>query len=265
MTLPCLLIIAGSDPSCGAGLQADIRVTTAHGCYPTAVTTALTVQNTTGVSEVHTLAPDIVAAQAGFVMTDICPAAIKIGMLGNAKVAEAVLSAVEKAKHNLGCRNIVVDTILKSTSGKPLIDDWNSSAFCSLLRAARVITPNLPEALALTGTKTNTPPEELATLLSLKFGGVSVYLKGGHAEGDTVTDLFFNAEEQHLTAMQQPRIDTPNTHGTGCCLSTSLAALLAKGHSLDRAASQANAFMHRALTNGRLYNIGHGHGPSFIC
>lgn len=265
MTFPSLLIIAGSDPSCGAGLQADIRVTTAHGCYPTAVTTALTVQNTTGVKEVHTLAPDLVAAQADFVMADICPTAIKIGMLGNAEVTEAVLSAVEKAKSDLGCRNIVVDTILKSTSGKPLIDDWNSSAFCSLLRAARVITPNLPEALALAGTETDTPPEKLATLLSLKFGGVSVYLKGGHAEGDTITDLFFNAEKQHLAAMQQPRIDTPNTHGTGCCLSTSLAALLAKGYSLDQAASQANAFMHRALTNGRLYNIGHGHGPSFIC
>lgn len=265
MTPPSLLIIAGSDPSCGAGLQADIRVATAHGCYPTVVTTALTVQNTTGVREVHTLAPDLVAAQADFVMTDICPAAIKIGMLGNAKVAEAVLSAVEKAKRNLGCRNIVVDTILKSTSGKPLIDDWKSGAFCSLLRAARVITPNLPEALALAGTETDSPPEQLATLLSLKFGGVSVYLKGGHVEGDTITDIFFNAEEQHLADMQQPRIDTPNTHGTGCCLSTSLTALLAKGHSLDQAARLANAFMHRALANGRLYKIGLGHGPSFIC
>ena len=259
---PVILTIAGSDPCCGAGLQADVRVACALGCYATCVVTAITSQNTNGVYGVWPLSAFQVAEQGRVLTDDIVPLAIKVGMLGNEEVAVEVEKIIDAVK----CDNVVVDTILKSTSGESLFDWSGGGVFERILRKARVITPNLPEAealLAADGVWKGADTDDMAGLLSRRFGGVSVYLKGGHGGGETLTDLFYNGESQTLTRLVGQRVDTRNTHGTGCCLSTSLASFLAKGFPLDEAAHRAHDFTHRALVSGSGFRLGSGHGPTF--
>ncbi len=264
---PLFLSLAGSDPSGGAGLQADIRVAQTLGCYPMAVPVALTAQSTMGVRQVWTLSPQQVTAQLTTLLDDIRPDAVKIGMLGNLQVAQAVRETLEH--YNIG--NVVTDTIMTSTSGACLLelsDETAENAFARLLMRSRVITPNIPEAAVLLGLKDDTEikadPEGAARQLSRQYGGVSVYLKGGHADGQQLTDFFFNAEDHTILRLTQPRLATNNTHGTGCVLSSALACMLAKGMALSDAAREANTFMHQALEQARDHNMGHGHGPSFV-
>ena len=256
---PVVLTIAGSDPCCGAGLQADIKVATHLGCYATSVVTALTVQNTQGVAEVWPCTAQQVAEQGRVLLDDIAPRAVKVGMLGSEEVAEAVLGIVE----SLPGADLVVDTILASTSGMPLYDDSvEGGAFGRLLSRARVITPNLPEAQKLLG-GAGVAAEEMAAVLSRKFGGTSVYLKGGHGDGTVLTDLFYNSETGALHRLDARRVDTRNTHGTGCCLSTALACFLSMGKTLDEAARLAHDFTHQSLERGKDFRLGTGHGPTF--
>lgn len=255
---PVILTIAGSDPCSGAGLQADIRVAHAIGCYATNIVTAITSQSTQGVANVWPLTPTQILAQGNILLNDVAPKSIKIGMLANDDVASAVYAVL---KHS-GCTTIVADTILSATSGKALFDDHSTKAFCKILDSASAITPNLPEAKTLLN-GADCEPEEIPLMLSRKFNGVSVYLKGGHGDGATLTDYFYNSHTGKLLPLSSARIDTQNTHGTGCCLSTALASYLALGYSLDEAARNAHDFTHRALERGRDFKLGHGHGPTF--
>lgn len=241
-TLPIVLTFAGSDPSGGAGLQADLRVMQALGCYGVSVVTALTAQSTLGVDRVWLLPSELVEQQAETLLNDIRPTAVKIGMVGNSGIAQIILRIIEK--HNL--TNIVADTILRSTSGAELYEAGGMQTFRQLLAKARVITPNLPEASAL-----------------IPLPHTSVYLKGGHAEGNIITDTFSNAEDGTTLTFTHPRVETPNTHGTGCVLSSALASFLAKSFSLNDAAAAAHSFMQQAFTQGTHLAIGHGHGPAF--
>ena len=255
---PIVLTIAGSDPCSGAGLQSDIRVAQAIGCYATNIVTAITSQNTMGVTDVWPLTQTQVLAQGSVLLKDTTPQSIKIGMLANDDVASAVYEILQ----NSHCKNIIVDTIMSATSGKALFDDNSNIAFCKIIESARVITPNLPEAKILLG-NTDHAQEDIPALLSHKFNGVSVYLKGGHGHGDTVTDFFYNSETDRLLSLSSLRINTLNTHGTGCCLSTALASYLAFGYNLDEAACKAHDFTHRALERGKHFKLGRGHGPTF--
>lgn len=254
-----LLVMAGSDPCGGAGLQADIRVAAALDCYAMGVVTALTSQNSCGVIDVWPLDSEKIKGQVTPLIGDAPIDAVKIGMLGNCETAAVVARLLDE----IGCCNVVVDTILKSTSGACLFDGGGGGAFEQVLRRAKVITPNLPEAKVLLGHDI-VSLEDAARELGDRYGGVSVYLKGGHGGGDRVTDCFYNAESGSLFSMSNSRIDSPNTHGTGCCLSTALAVFLGSGISLNEAATKANLFVNKALREGRCYMMWQGHGAAFV-
>lgn len=263
---PIFLTIAGIDPCGGAGIIADLRVAQSLGCFGMAAATALTAQDTTGVHEVWASTHEQILGQAMAVINDANPDAIKVGMLGNADAARAVCQALDASQS----RNIVVDTIMTSTSGMALFDSPDRFWFLEVMKRARIITPNLPEAFTLLGDD-KLQTESAVRKLSSLCAGASVYLKGGHAdfkaghaEGTVVVDTFYNAETDHIITLTQPRLTTQNTHGTGCTLSSALASYLALGHDLDEAARLANAFMHRALVNSRDYRLGAGSGPAFV-
>ena len=257
--IPIVLSIAGSDPSAGAGMQADLRVTHTLGCYGMGVLTAITAQSTLGVSEVWPLSRRQVAGQAEVLLGDIVPDAVKVGMLGDDDAARGVLDILER----YSLRNVVVDTIMRSSSGATLFDMAQIPLLYEIMRHASVITPNLPEAEALLGEKC-ADAETAVRRLAGKCGGVSVLLKGGHGEGGEVTDTLYNSGDDTVIQIRHPRINTPNTHGTGCVLSSALACLLAQGRLLGEAAREASSFVHEALAAGRDLTLGHGHGPAFV-
>lgn len=256
---PIFLTIAGIDPCGGAGIIADLRVAQSLGCFGMAAATALTAQDTMGVHEVWTSTYEQILGQAMAAILDARPSAIKVGMLGNAEAARAVCQALSAS----ASRNIVVDTIMKASSGAALFNSPDKQWFTEVMKQARVITPNLPEAHTMLGDD-SLQAESAVRKLSRLCSGASVYLKGGHADGSEVTDTFYNAEADRIVTLTQPRIATPNTHGTGCTLSSALASYLALGHELDDAARLANEFMHRALVNSRDYRLGAGVGPAFV-
>ena len=254
-----VLTIAGSDSGGGAGIQADIKAISALGCFATSAITAVTVQNTLGVEAVHPIPLDILRGQIEAVLSDIGTDAVKIGMLHSSEVVEVV--AVVLQKYNI--RNVVLDPVMVSTSGHRLIEE---SAIDTLRRVlipqARVITPNIPEAEILAGVKitANDQLPEVARQLS-QGGTVSVLLKAGHLTEDRLVDIFYNAEQDTITELPSARVYTPNTHGTGCTLSSALAALLAKGYELTDAARGAKEYINEAIVSGARYEIGGGHGP----
>ena len=254
-----VLTIAGSDSGGGAGIQADIKAISALGCFATSAITAVTVQNTLGVEAVHPIPLDILSGQIDAVLGDIGTDAVKIGMLHSSEVVEVVRQALDR--HNV--ENVVLDPVMVSTSGHRLIEE---SAIETLKRVqiprARVITPNIPEAEILAGVKitANDQLAEVARMLSLG-GKVSVLLKAGHLTEDRLVDIFYNAEQDTITELPSARIYTPNTHGTGCTLSSALAALLAKGYELTEAARGAKEYINQAIISGARYEIGGGHGP----
>jgi len=265
MKYPTVLTIAGSDSVGGAGIQADIKAISATGSYASSAITAVTVQNTLGVQDVFPVPPDIISAQIDSVLSDIGADAVKIGMLHNAEVIKRVRESL--LRHNIS--NIVLDPVMVSTSGHKLLED---SAIVSLaddlIPIARVITPNLPEAEILSGEAINSYTEfpRIARILSdraKKIGGrdVSVLMKAGHLQGEEVVDIFYNAEEDELIELKSKRYDTPNTHGTGCTLSSAFASFLAQGYSLNDSARNAKEYLAGAIASGSSYSIGHGHGP----
>lgn len=254
-----VLTIAGSDSGGGAGIQADIKAISAMGCYAASAITAVTVQNTIGVQAVHPIPLEILEGQIDAVLSDIGADAIKIGMLHSAEVVHLV--AVMLRKYNI--RNIVLDPVMISTSGHRLIEESAVQVIKNeLLPLARVVTPNVPEAEILIGRKIDGESDfkSVAQELSDEYG-VSVLLKAGHLSSDTLTDYFYNVEDGTLTLMPSKRVVTDNTHGTGCTLSSALAAALAKGEELTVAAQSAKSYIERAIISGAEYKIGNGHGP----
>lgn len=255
------LTIAGSDPSGGAGLQADLKTFSALGCYGMSAVVAVVDENTVGVSGVHPIPVGFVEGQIRSCLDDIGADAVKIGMLHSAELIEAVRHTLDEYPE---IENIVLDPMMVATSGDPLLEADAVGALREVLMPrARVITPNIPEAELLMGEKIGAQSElpEFARKLSAHCGGVSVLLKAGHLTERTLTDVFYNSEEDRITLLESMRLDTRNTHGTGCTLSSAFAACLAKGMSLDAAAVASKEYISEAIEAGAGYAIGHGHGP----
>lgn len=254
-----VLTIAGSDSGGGAGIQADIKAVSAMGCYAASAITAVTVQNTIGVQAVHPVPLDILEGQIDAVLSDIGADAVKIGMLHSAEVVNLVADKLQQ----YGIRNVVLDPVMVSTSGHRLIEETAVEVIKErLIPLARVLTPNVPEAEILIGRKIAGEGDfkDVAEELAGRYN-VSVFLKAGHLSEETLTDYFYNVEENSLTLLPSRRIHTRNTHGTGCTLSSALAAALARGEELTAAARSAKAYIEQAVISGSEYEIGHGHGP----
>ena len=254
-----VLTIAGSDSGGGAGIQADIKTISAMGCFATSAITAITIQNTIGVQAVHPVPLHILAGQIDAVLSDIGADAIKIGMLHSAAVVKIVAEKIGE----YGIRNVVLDPVMVSTSGHRLIEVNAVEVIKEqLLPLARVVTPNVPEAEILIGRSISGECDfqKVAKELSDRYG-VSVLLKAGHLSGDTLTDCFYHAEDDSFVWLPSKRVETKNTHGTGCTLSSAFAAALAKGMDLTTAAQTAKRYIGQAILSGAEYEIGHGHGP----
>lgn len=257
--VPAALTVAGSDSSGGAGIQADLKTFTALGVYGASVLTALTAQNTQGVSGVHAVPGAFIARQMAAVADDLAVRATKTGMLGDRATVEAVAAAI--TRHGLS--PVVVDPVMVATSGDPLLaPDAVDAVRRLMLPLATLATPNLDEAARLTGqprARTLAEAESQGRAI-LALGPGAVLVKGGHGEGDTAIDVLVrrDAAPLHLSA---PRIATVNTHGTGCTLSAAVAAFLAEGHALDDAVRRAKAFVWQALRHGAPLRVGHGGGP----
>ena len=256
-----VLSIAGSDPSGGAGIQADIKTISACGCFATTAITSIVDENTLGVTDVHPVPLRFVEGQIRSVLDDIGTDAIKIGMLHSAELVRSVKKTLDNYSH---ITNIVVDPVMVATSGDPLLEeDAVATLKDILLPRASVITPNVPEAEILLGEKIESCDQlpDAARQLSETCGRISVFMKGGHLEGADLVDYFYNGKTGELISMSSERIQTRNTHGTGCTLSSALASFLAKGASLEMAALNAKRYISGAIESGSGYEIGHGHGP----
>jgi hydroxymethylpyrimidine/phosphomethylpyrimidine kinase len=258
MSARAALTIAGSDPSGGAGIQADLKTFSALGIYGTAVITALTAQNTLGVQDVHMTPPAFVAQQLDVLVADIRLDAVKIGMLGTAEIAEAVGRFLRRENPPV----VVLDPVMVATSGDRLLTDDAVAALKGLLPLASLITPNLPEAAALLGTPIAPDLRAMRTQAAqlLVLGAQRVLLKGGHLDSaDESIDVYAGPEGGFdLTG---PRIATVNTHGTGCSLSSALAALRLTSPDWPTAARAAKRWLTGALAAADSLQIGHGHGP----
>jgi len=250
-----VLIVAGSDSGGGAGIQADLKTVSALGGFGMTAITALTAQNTLGVFGIHPVPPDFVAQQMRVVLDDIGADAIKIGMLGSAEVAEAVADVLDTVLSI----PLVLDPVMISTSGSALLDAQGTVAMRDrLIPKALLLTPNLREAEALTGlTVDSLPTMEKAADRLLGLGARNVLIKGGHLDGDELIDLLIG--EAGRAEFRHVRVDTSNTHGTGCTLASAAAAGLARGTPLHEAVSQAHDYVQRAIRNAP--GLGRGHGP----
>jgi len=248
------LTIAGSDSGGGAGLQADLKTFAAHGIYGLTAVTAVTAQNSEGVSEVAVLAPSLVAAQIDAVVTDFGAAAVKIGMVANTGIINAVAASL--VRHQL--TNVVLDTVMVAKSGARLLDDEAVTTLLErLLPLAAVVTPNALEAERLVGIRvTNADEQRLAAERIIGLGARAVIVKGGHIEGDALDVLF---DGRTFVELRAPRIESRHTHGTGCTFSAAIAARLALGDDLAHAAHAAKAYVTRAIAQAP--GLGHGHGP----
>ncbi len=262
---PVALSIAGSDPSGGAGIQADLKTFGALGAYGTCVITALTAQNTRGVSGVHVVPTDFVRLQLDTLLDDVRVDAVKIGMLASAALARTV-GAYLVPGGRLEGRHIVLDPVMVATSGARLLDDDALSAVRDLVPLADLITPNLPEAAVLLGTEPATTVaglEEQATAL-LDFGAKRVLIKGGHLDqetggGTSAVDVY--GDRDGLQRLAGERIATRNTHGTGCSLSSALAALRPRREDWVSTAREAKGWLTQALAGADTLDIGQGAGP----
>lgn len=252
------LTIAGSDPSGGAGIQADLKTFSAVGVYGTTVITALTAQNTRGVTGIHHVPPDFVSQQFDTLVEDVRIDTAKIGMLGTADLAVTVADCLSRSRPPF----VVLDPVMVATSGDRLLDEEAVSAVAALLPAVDVITPNLGEAALLTGTPPATTLAEMRTQaarLRDDLGAPQVLLKGGHLAG-AAQDLWVDADGEDL--LTAPRVQTRNTHGTGCSLSSALAGYAAlTGGDWRAAARLAKAWLTAALQHADDLDVGTGHGP----
>lgn len=258
---PTALTVAGSDPSGGAGIQADLKTFSALGAYGTAVLTALTAQNTRGVTGVHPVPAEFVAHQLHTLLDDVEVHATKLGMLGSAAVVHEVAAVLAARRPG----PVICDPVMVATSGDRLIDDEAIAAVrTELLPVADLITPNVPEAAALLDTAPATDVAELPGQAQalLGLGPGAVLLKGGHLGGDESVDVLATAAGTTVT--RRPRIATSATHGTGCTLSSAIAALAARAGGRPDwpvLVEGARDYLHRALTEGAALRIGSGHGP----
>lgn len=252
------LTIAGSDSSGGAGIQADLKTFSALGVYGASAITALTAQNTQGVEAVLVVPPDFVARQIKVVARDLKVGAVKIGMLATSEVIEAVAGALEA----LPGVPVVLDPVMVAASGDVLLDEDAIATLKSvLLPRAIVITPNLPEAAQLVGAPQASDEDEMRSQARQlkRLGAQAVLIKGGHAKGARSVDLLLDGEGE--MRLEAPRVPTKNDHGTGCTLSSAIAAELAKGASLREAAAAAKAYVTAAIATADELEIGKGRGP----
>lgn len=255
---PIALTIAGSDSSGGAGIQADLKTFSALGVYGASVITALTAQNTRGVQSIFPVTPQFVRQQLDAVMGDLAVTAVKIGMLGTADVIEAVADGLEA----WAPRFVVLDPVMVAKSGDHLLVPSAVDALRRrLVPLVTLITPNLPEAAVLLGEpevrERNRMPAAAARLQGL--GAKNVLLKGGHLEGEDSPDVLLHGGE--VSWLEGRRVPTPHTHGTGCTLSSAIAALLARGRPLPAAVAEAKQWLGQAIAAGRELGIGRGKGP----
>src|SRR5690606_3361497 len=243
------------DSGGGAGIQADLKTFHAFGVFGTSAITAITVQNTLGVSAVHAVPLDIVRAQIGAVATDLPPAACKTGMLATHELVVTVAEAIREH----GLRNYVLDPVMVATSGDRLLEEDAVGAIMSqLVPLATLVTPNLDEAAILAGFDVrDTSDMQRAARALVDAGARAALIKGGHLTGDEVVDVLFDGDR--VREFRRPRISTRNTHGTGCTLSAAVAALLARGVALEQAVDDALGFVHRAIAEAP--NLGAGNGP----
>ncbi|MFQ3621269.1 MAG: bifunctional hydroxymethylpyrimidine kinase/phosphomethylpyrimidine kinase [Spirochaetales bacterium] len=271
-----LLTIAGSDSGGGAGIQADLKTFSALGCFGMSVVTALTAQNTRTVKAIHPVPPSFIREQIDALLEDIGVDAIKIGMLHSSEVIQTVARSL--SDYSLISQiPVVVDPVMVAKGGSRLLEEEAIEALKTfLLPLATIITPNLPEAQVLLGE--NAPSyrnarstsigatdslaylEDLSRKLSA-LGSKAVLVKGGHLEGEVSTDILYLQKENKIYPFSSPRIQTGNTHGTGCTLSSALAAYLARGESIEGAVQKAKAYLTAALQKGAEYQLGKGHGP----
>lgn len=247
------LTIAGSDSSGGAGIQADIKTMTANGVYAMSAITALTAQNTTGVKGISEVTPQFLELQLDSVISDIRPDAVKIGMVSSGELIEVIYRKLCEYKLN----NIVIDPVMLSSSGTKLLSDAAITELEKLFMIADVITPNIPEAEVLSGIKIKDTDYMVraAEVLNSRYG-CSVLLKGGHKEGEACDILYSSGAFEWFSV---PRINNSNNHGTGCTLSSAIAANLAKGCELSDAVMKAKAYITGALS--AMLDLGHGSGP----
>ena len=258
MTISVALTIAGSDSSGGAGIQADLKTFAALGVYGASVVTALTAQNTQGVSGIHPVPPAFVTAQIDAVFSDLDVAAVKIGMVAQRATIDAIAAGLTRWSP----RHVVLDPVMVATSGDRLLDpDATEALRTKLIPHAALITPNLPEAAALLG---EAVAESEAAIESqgrrlLALGCAAVLIKGGHGQGAESIDYLIHSNG--VVALAAPRIATQNTHGTGCSLSSAIAAGLAKGEDLETAVRHAKSWISAAIAAADRLGIGHGHGP----
>jgi len=254
-----VLTIAGSDSGGGAGIQADLKTVAALGCYGASAITALTAQNTLGVSGIHPVPPDFAAAQIAAVLEDIGADAVKIGMLYSAQLIRAVAEQLRK----YAARNIVLDPVMVAQSGDRLLEDDAVGAIRDyLMPLSNVVTPNIPEAEVLAGRRIRSLEDMQAAAHDIgRYGSEAVLLKGGHLEESDSSDLFYLCRENRFVTLAAERITSRNTHGTGCTLSAAIAAYLARGDDLENAVRQAKTYITAALRAGAAYRLGSGHGP----
>ena len=253
--IPNVLSIAGSDPSGGAGIQADLKTIGALGGYGMSVLAALTAQNTRGVTGVHIVPANFVKAQIDAVFDDVRVDALKTGMIGSPEIIAVVVEAIKRYKP----AHVVVDPVMVAQSGGTLADAATIEAIRSMLiPVAHVITPNIPEAEILLGRSFDGDMEEVARDL-LKLGAGAVFLKGGHNKGAQSIDFYRDGEGGF--ELSAPRLETKNNHGTGCSLASALATFLAQGMKGADAARAAKDYVHGALAHADALIVGHGSGP----
>lgn len=258
MTPPLALTIAGSDSSGGAGIQADLKTFSALGVYGASVITAITAQNTLGVSAVHDVPPEMVLEQMRAVLSDLDVRVIKIGMLSSAAIIKAVVSELETYQGF-----VVVDPVMIAASGDALLrNDAVEVLRARLLPRADLLTPNLPEASALLGSSQALNIEEQIQQAAAlqQLGARAVLVKGGHGQGTESTDVLLDADG-FVSVFRKPRLATRHTHGTGCTLSSAIAAQLAHGQSLTEAVSSAKDYVFEAIAAADALRIGKGSGP----
>lgn len=253
-TPPRLLTIAGSDSGGGAGIQADLKTFAAHGAYGMSAVTAITAQNTVAVTAVQEVKPEIVAAQIDAVFSDIGVDGVKIGMLASAGIIRAV---ADRLRAHPG-PPVVLDPVMVAKSGAPLLrEDAVTALVEELLPLATLVTPNLPETERLTGHPARSEEERREAARALAARGPAVLVKGGHGEGPEVVDLLFDGSSFHRFV--KPRLQTAADHGTGCTLSSAIAARLARGEDLPRAVGGGIDYLYAAMAAA--YPLGQGRGP----
>lgn len=255
---PRVLSIAGSDSGGGAGIQADLKTFSALGCFGMTAISAITAQNTCGVTGIHGVPPDMLAGQIDAVASDIGVDAVKIGMLHDPEVVHVVAQAIKQYQW----KHVVLDPVMVATSGDRLIAEETVSVLVKeLFPLASLVTPNLDEASLLLGKPLHSEDQlETAAIDLLKLGTSAVLLKGGHLPGTNVVDVLIE-RDRPCVRLTSPRIASRNTHGTGCTLSSAIACYLALGHSMEEAVHAATGYIRRAIAEGADVQVGRGHGP----